>query len=59
MRRVLTALAAFSVTAALIPQAAEAQSGRPQQGQQAEKAPARPARIAPLSRRANAGPCPL
>ncbi|RIJ66306.1 MULTISPECIES: hypothetical protein [Brevundimonas] len=62
MRRVLTALAALSLTAALIPHAAEAQSGRPQGGQQggqkAEKAPSRPMRFAPLSRRANAGPCP-
>lgn len=62
MRRVLTALAALSVAAALIPQAAEAQSGRPQaQGQKkkSEQAPARPMRFAPLSRRANAGPCPF
>ena len=62
MRRVLTALAALSLTAALIPHAAAAQSGRPQGGQQggqkAEQAPSRPMRIAPLSRRANAGPCP-
>src|SRR5690606_318940 len=57
MRRVLTALAALSLTAALIPHAAEAQSGR-QQGQKAEKAPSRPMRFAPLSRRAHAGPCP-
>lgn len=61
MRRVLTALAALSFAAALIPHAAEAQSGRPQGGQgqkKSEEAPARPMRFAPLNRRANAGPCP-
>jgi hypothetical protein len=72
MRRVLTALAALSFAAVLIPQSAEAQSsGRPasqgaQRGQQGrQQAPdqgtsqnARPVRIAPLTRRANAGPCP-
>lgn len=60
MRRVLTALAAFSIAAALIPNAAEAQSGRPQGGggKKAQEAPSRPMRFAPLSRRANAGPCP-
>ena len=68
MRRVLTALAALSLAAVLIPQSAEAQSsGRPGQGgpQSRDQAPdqgtsqnARPVRIAPLSRRANAGPCP-
>ena len=65
MRRVFTALAALSVTAALVPSTAAAQFGgqqRPgqqQQQQQQQEAPqARPARIAPLTRRANAGPCP-
>jgi hypothetical protein len=62
MRRVLTAFAALSVAAVLIPQDAEAQAGRSgQQGQDARpesSQPARPTRIAPLSRRANAGPCP-
>ena len=62
MRRVFTALAALSVTAALVPTAASAQFGgqqRPGQQQQQQEAPqARPMRIAPLSRRANAGPCP-
>ena len=69
MRRVLTALAALSIAAALIPQSAEAQSngrqGR-QGGQQSrDQSPdqgtsqrSRQVRIAPLSRRANAGPCP-
>lgn len=68
MRRVLTALAALSLAAVLIPQSAEAQSsGRPGQGgqQSRDQAPdqgtsqrSRQVRIAPLSRRANAGPCP-
>lgn len=60
MRRVLTALAALSMTAALFPAAAVAQSGRPQQGQaqREEKPKERPTRFAPLTRRANAGPCP-
>jgi hypothetical protein len=65
MRRVLTALAALSLAATLIPEAASAQA-RPggQQGGQAggpdqgTSSRAREARIAPLSRRANAGPCP-
>jgi len=55
MRRVLTALAAASIAAAMMPTAAVAQ----QQGQgKASEAPARPQRFAPLARRANAGPCP-
>ncbi len=61
MRRVLTAFAALSVAAMLIPQSADAQSrGQRGQGQQQaqEEPQARPTRIAPLSRRANAGPCP-
>ncbi|MNH77294.1 hypothetical protein D3C73_295830 [compost metagenome] len=62
MRRVLTAFAALSVAAMLIPQAAEAQAGRRgQQGQDArpeESQQTRPMRFAPLNRRANAGPCP-
>lgn len=66
MRRVLTALAALSVAAVLFPQSAEAQSSGRQGGQQSrEQSPdqgtsqnARRVRIAPLNRRANAGPCP-
>jgi len=66
MRRVLTALAALSLAAVLIPQSAEAQSsGRPGGQQGREQSPdqgasqrSREVRIAPLSRRANAGPCP-
>ncbi|MFE9082992.1 Tat pathway signal sequence domain protein [Brevundimonas sp. NPDC003935] len=66
MRRVLTALAALSIAAVLIPQSAEAQSSGRQGGQQSrEQSPdqgtsqnARRVRIAPLNRRANAGPCP-
>lgn len=61
MRRVFTALAALSVTAALVPSTAAAQYGgqqRPGQQQQQDAPQARPMRIAPLSRRANAGPCP-
>jgi hypothetical protein len=66
MRRVLTALAALSIAAVLIPQSAEAQSSGRQGGQQSrDQSPdqgtsqnARRVRIAPLSRRANAGPCP-
>ena len=66
MRRVLTALAALSLAAVLIPQSAEAQSSGRQGGQQSrEQSPdqgtsqrSRQVRIAPLSRRANAGPCP-
>ena len=55
MRRVLTALAAASIAAAMMPTAAVAQ----QQGQgQGEESRARPQRFAPLARRANAGPCP-
>ena len=64
MRRVLTALAAISIAASVLPVAAQAQSGRQRGGggqQQAsgqDEAPRRAIRIAPLSRRANAGPCP-
>ena len=66
MRRVLTALAALSIAAVLIPQSAEAQSSGRQGGQQSrDQSPdqgtsqnARRVRIAPLNRRANAGPCP-
>lgn len=61
MRRVLSALAALSVAASLVPVSAEAQSSRSRGGgQQAsdQDAPARPLRIAPLRRRANAGACP-
>lgn len=67
MRRVLTALAAVSIAASVLPAAAEAQSsgrqrgggGQQGQGQGADQdAPRRAIRIAPLARRANAGPCP-
>lgn len=63
MRRVLTALAAFSIAASALPVAAEAQTrqrDRGSSGQQAsgDAAPRRAPRIAPLRRRANAGPCP-
>lgn len=66
MRRVLTALAALSLAAALIPQSAEAQSRGRQGGQksgsqspdQGTSQRSREVRIAPLNRRANAGPCP-
>lgn len=67
MRRVLTALAAFSIAASVLPVAAEAQTSQRQRdrgssGQQQasgdEDAPRRAPRIAPLRRRANAGPCP-
>jgi len=62
MRRVFTALAALSMTAVLVPSAqaqmSSGQRGQGQQQQQQEEPRARPMRIAPLSRRANAGPCP-
>ena len=64
MRRVFTALAALSIAASVLPAAAQAQTSprdRGGQGQQAsgeEAAPSRAPRIAPLRRRANAGPCP-
>ena len=63
MRRVLTALAAISIAASVLPVAAQAQSGRQRGGQQQpasgeEAAPSRAPRIAPLRRRVNAGPCP-
>ena len=66
MRRVLSALAAVSRAASILPAAAEAQTSQRQRGssgQQAdgsENAPAdRQPRFAPLRRRANAGPCPF
>ncbi|NBB64622.1 Tat pathway signal sequence domain protein [Pseudomonas sp. ODNR1LW] len=66
MRRVLSALAAVSIAASILPAAAEAQTSQRQRGssgQQAdgsENAPAeRQPRFAPLRRRANAGPCPF
>jgi hypothetical protein len=67
MRRVLSALAAVSIAASVLPVAAEAQTSQRQRdrgssGQQAggeEAAPSRAPRIAPLRRRANAGPCPF
>ena len=55
MRRVLTALAAVSIASTMLPSAALAQQ---QQRQGQEEARQRPLRIAPLARRANAGPCP-
>lgn len=64
MRRVFTALAALSIAASVLPAAAQAQTSprdRGGQGQQAsgeQAAPSRAPRIAPLRRRANAGPCP-
>ena len=66
MRRVFTALAALSIAASVLPVAAEAQTSQRQRergGQQQpasgeEAAPSRAPRIAPLRRRANAGPCP-
>jgi len=62
MRRVFTALAALSMTAVLVPSAhaqMSGQRGQGQQQQQQQQAPKdRPVRIAPLNRRANAGPCP-
>lgn len=61
MRRVLTALAALTIAAAAPMAQAQSQS-RDRTGQQADgsaNAPnQRAPRIAPLSRRANAGPCP-
>ena len=72
MRRVLVALSALAVLTVVMPSPASAQygqSGRPGQQQQrdrsgqqadgsANEAPDRAPRIAPLRRRANAGPCP-
>ena len=66
MRRVFTALAALSSAASVLPVAAEAQTsqrqrergGQQQQASGEDAAPARAPRIAPLRRRANAGPCP-
>lgn len=71
MRCVLPALVAATLTATLIPAAAMAQipgqmpgqrpgqtGGRQQPGQEETAAPSRGPRIAPLARRANAGPCP-
>ena len=66
MRRVFTALAALSIAASVLPVAAEAQTsqrqrergGQQQQASGENVAPSRAPRIAPLRRRANAGPCP-
>jgi len=62
MRRVLTALAALTIAAAVAPIAHAQTQSRDRTGQQADgsaNAPTeRRTRIAPLSRRANAGPCP-
>ena len=54
MRRVLTALAAFSIAATMVPHTAVAQ----QSGAQAEGTPKRQFRLRPLNTRVNAGPCP-
>ena len=66
MRRVPTFMFAAALTAAILPAAADAQSSsRQQRGQSASaqqeegQSRARTPRIAPLSRRANAGPCPF
>lgn len=59
MRRVLPLLLAAGLAVAVLPSAALAQS-RPQQtadGQDTDTGPER-SRLAPLARRANAGPCP-
>ena len=62
MRRALTALAALSMAASVLPVAAQAQTTPRdrQSGQQAqpEQSRSRAPRIAPLRRRATAGPCP-
>jgi len=61
MRRVLPLLLVAGLAAAVLPSAATAQSqpgrGETADGQQANQRERQP-RIAPLSRRANAGPCP-
>ena len=61
MRRVLPLLLVAGLAAAALPQAAQAQSREPR-GENADgsaqNARDRQPRIAPLSRRANAGPCP-
>lgn len=65
MRRVFNLMLAATLTASMLPAAAEAQSTRSQRGQSASgqeqesQTRARAPRIAPLSRRANAGPCPF
>jgi hypothetical protein len=64
MRRVLSALAAVSVAASILPAAAAVAQTQPgsrdrADGQQAEPAQrSRAPRIAPLRQRVNAGPCP-
>lgn len=65
MRRVLSAFAAVAVAVSLVPAAADAQSSGRQRGGSSgqsasgeDAAPSRTPRIAPLRRRANAGPCP-
>jgi len=67
MRRVLPALFAVSVLAGAMPGVASAQimgqqggqSSRDRQNQEAPEETSRAPRIAPLSQRANAGPCPF
>ena len=66
MRRVLNLMLAAALTATMLPAAAEAQSSSrqqrgqsPDEQQQQNGGRTRTPRIAPLSRRANAGPCPF
>ncbi len=66
MRRVSHLMLAAALTAAMLPAAAEAQSSSrqqrgqsPDEQQQQNGGQSRAPRIAPLSRRANAGPCPF
>ena len=67
MRRVLSALFAVSVLAGAMPGVASAQimgqqggqNSRDRQNQEAPEESSRAPRIAPLSQRANAGPCPF
>jgi hypothetical protein len=72
MRRVLSALAAVSIAASILPTAAQAQMSPGQSGQPGQRGPGgqqadgsangpseRAPRFAPLRRRANAGPCPF
>ena len=66
MRRVLSALAAVSIAASILPAAAEAQTSQRQRGSSGQQADGsenaladRQPRFAPLRRRANAGPCPF
>ena len=58
MRRVLTALAAFSIAATVMPHAADAQQRQQSGAKKDDAAPQRQFRLQPLARRANSGPCP-